>query len=507
VASSYSIQAGAYEPTFESLRKREIPQWFQDAKFGIWSHWGPQSVPMYGDWYARHIYVEGSDQYRYHLAHYGHPSKVGYKDIVGLWKAENFDPDGLMQLYVDAGAKYFSGQCMHHDNFFNYASKLHRWNSVEMGPKKDITQLWKNAADKFNLPFCLTEHLAATYSWWSANKGCDKTGPYAGVPYDGNDPAYADFYLNNQDVYEERKEHYMWAKWAKDPGIFPWLAHKQTRWHEWWFECIKEVVDLYKPQMIYSDSHLPFSKGPNGEGLYDAGLNLVAHYYNVMAEEMGDHQAIYTQKSTARDVHTVGLLDVERTQLPEIADIPWQTDTSVGDWFYNVRDKYKSPGHVIEMLVDIISKNGCLLLNIPQRPDGTHDDYCVYILKEMAKWNAVFSEAVHSTRPFAVYGEGPSSVILDGFKEDVVGWSTEDIRFTQKQEGGKTTIYAFLMKWPTNGTAIIKSLGARMRDISKIRLLGGGELGYDATSCAYLKVGLPIAAPTEYTNCIAIEMN
>jgi alpha-L-fucosidase len=162
---------------------------------------------------------------------------------------------------------------------------------------------------------------------------------------------------------------------------------------------------------------------------------------------------------------------------------------------------------VIEMLVDIISKNGCLLLNIPQRPDGTHDDYCVYILKEMAKWNAVFSEAVHSTRPFAVYGEGPSSVILDGFKEDVVGWSTEDIRFTQKQEGGKTTIYAFLMKWPTNGTAIIKSLGARMRDISKIRLLGGGELEYDATSCAYLKVGLPIAAPTEYTNCIAIEMN
>ena len=182
---SYQIKEGPFKPTFESLRQFECPEWFKDAKFGIWSHWGAQSVPMYGDWYARHIYCEGSDQYRYHIRHYGHPSKFGYKDLVHLWKAENFNPEELMNLYVDAGAKYFVAQAMHHDHFFNYASKIHRWNSVNMGPHKDIVALWKEAAVSHNLPFGVTEHLGATFSWFSVNKGCDKEGPYAGVPYDG----------------------------------------------------------------------------------------------------------------------------------------------------------------------------------------------------------------------------------------------------------------------------------------------------------------------------------
>ena len=152
--------AAPFAATFDSLRQFECPDWFRDAKLGIWSHWGAQSVPMYGDWYARNMYIEGHDQYRHHLRTYGHPSKVGYKDIVARWKAENFDPEGLMDLYAAAGAKYFVGQATHHDNFFNYDSRLHRWNSVQMGPKKDITRLWRDAADARGLKFGLSEHTA-----------------------------------------------------------------------------------------------------------------------------------------------------------------------------------------------------------------------------------------------------------------------------------------------------------------------------------------------------------
>jgi len=183
-----TIQQGPFSPTWDSLRQFECPDWFRDAKFGIWSHWGPQSVPMYGDWYARHMYMQGTDQYYHHWRVYGHPSKHGWKDMVQLWKAERFDPEGLMDLYVDAGARYFCAQAVHHDNFDNWDSAHNRWNAVQVGPRKDIVGLWQAAARKRGLPFAVSEHLGATFAWWSHNKGSDATGPYAGVPYDGNDP-------------------------------------------------------------------------------------------------------------------------------------------------------------------------------------------------------------------------------------------------------------------------------------------------------------------------------
>ena len=181
-----------FEATFESLHTYTVPEWFRDARFGIWSHWGPQSVRMFGDWYARNMYIQGQPQYEYHLRHYGHPSKFGYKDICALWKAEKFDPDALIAKYHKAGARYLMTQAVHHDHFFNYDSKINRMNSVNVGPHKDILALWKAAADKYGMYFGLSEHLGASFSWWRVNKGCDATGPYAGVPYDGNDPAYQD---------------------------------------------------------------------------------------------------------------------------------------------------------------------------------------------------------------------------------------------------------------------------------------------------------------------------
>ncbi len=187
-----TIEQGPFEPTWESLRQYRCPQWFREGKLGIWAHWGPQSVPMYGDWYARNMYLEGSDQYRYHVRKYGHPSHVGYKDVVPLWKAERFDPDALMSLYVDAGARYFVAQAAHHDNFHNWNSRFHDWNAVKVGPHKDIVGLWRDAARSRGLRFGLSEHIGATFSWFVPTKWSDATGRWAGIPYDGRDPRYED---------------------------------------------------------------------------------------------------------------------------------------------------------------------------------------------------------------------------------------------------------------------------------------------------------------------------
>jgi Alpha-L-fucosidase len=270
-----------FEPTFESLRQYSAPEWFRDAKFGIWSHWGPQSVPMFGDWYARNMYIQGTPQYEYHLRHYGHPSRFGYKDICALWKAEKFDPDDLIAKYYKAGARYLMTQGTHHDHFFNYDSKINRMNSVNVGPKKDILALWKAAADKYHMPFGISEHLGASFSWWRVNKGCDATGPYAGVPYDGSDPAWRDFYHDNG-------EH------GTGETLEPWYTGNKA-FHAYWLRCVSEMIDRFQPDLIYTDGALPFGTHWMGEKQgepdpadYAEGLQAVAKLYNTSAEKYGE---------------------------------------------------------------------------------------------------------------------------------------------------------------------------------------------------------------------------
>ncbi len=468
-----------FEPSFESLYNRQVPDWFRDAKFGIWSHWGPQSVAMYGDWYARNMYIEGSDQYRYHVRHYGHPSKFGYKDICALWKAENFDPDDLMALYHKAGARFFVAQATHHDHFFNYDSEINRMNSVKVGPKKDICALWKAAADKYSMPFGLTEHLAASFSWWYVNKGADKEGPFAGVPYDGNDPEYRDFYYDN---YEHSEKNW------------PWMTPNKA-FHQYWLDSVKEMVDKFTPDLLYSDSALPF-----GEDDYACGLEAVSYLYNKSIEKYGYNHAVYTQKDRNAKIFKVGVLDIEKSQLPGIQPDPWETDTCIGNWFYDVRQEYKKPGHIIEMLVDIISKNGTMLLNILQRPDGSIDEWERWTLEEIAKWFAVASEGVYGTRPWRTFGEGDSRVLIEGFKENQVEWNPSDFRFTSK---GKD-VYAFMMAAPKDGRAVIKSF-EESDQVEKVTLLGYGEIPFDQ-SFGILTCKLPEKLPTEYTNCLKITL-
>jgi alpha-L-fucosidase len=488
-----------FEANFESLRTYRCPDWFRDAKLGFWSHWGPQSVPMYGDWYARRMYLEGSDQYLYHLRHYGHPSRFGYKDLVRLWKAEKFEPDALMDLYHKAGARYFVAQAMHHDHFFNFPSKFNRFNSARLGPEKDICGLWKKAADNFHLPFGLTEHLGATFSWWAVNKGADKYGPYAGVPYDGNDPEYRDFYLDNYEHYTKDEDMSRVKEWYT----------RNPRYHAYWLSVMKELIDLYTPDLLYSDGGLPFGfRGRDGYTLpetdpdYKWGLEAVSCLYNKSIEKHGENRAVYNQKDRRPEIYRVGVLDIEKSQLPGINPEPWQTDTCIGNWFYDVRQKFKRPGHIIEMLVDIIAKNGTMLLNILQRPDGSIDEETRYILQELASWITVCGEGVYGTRPWRIPGEGYSSVLIEGFKEEAVNWTETDIRFTSR---GKT-VYAFVMRPPVreNGAAVVRSFTHQERVVS-VRLLGGGPLEWKQ-NFGILTVKLPPRMPTPYVNCLAVEL-
>lgn len=473
-----------FDASFESLRQFECPEWIKDAKFGIWSHWGPQSVPMCGDWYARNMYIQDSPQYLYHIRHYGHPSKFGYKDICKLWKAENFDPDDLMALYYKAGARYFIAQATHHDNFFNYDSDVNRNNSVKIGPNKDICAMWKAAADKVGIPFGLTEHLGASFEWWVSNKGCDSHGPYAGVPYDGNDPEYSDFYHDNYAKID-----------PKDPSRIPHWLTDDERFHKYWLDSIKEMIDKFHPAMLYSDSGLPFE-----EAGFGPGLEAVSYLYNDSIAQNGENLAVYTQKDRNADVYKVGVLDIEKSQLPGVQENVWQTDTCIGNWFYDAKQKYKGPAQIIEMLIDIISKNGVMLLNVLQRPDGTIDEEARFTLEKIAEWYAICGEAVYGTRPFRVFGEGDTRVRIEGFREDKTEWNASDFRFVTKG----STLYAYMMKAPESGVAVIKSL-TEDEKVKSVKLLGYGDVEF-VQSFGILTVKLPEKLPTEFTNCLAVEL-
>jgi len=454
--SAQENKEGKFKPTDESLQQYKYPAWFRDAKFGIWAHWGPQAVPRQGDWYARNMYVQNgqsweSDDYKSHLMTYGHPSVSGYKDIIPLWKAEKWNPEELMKLYKSVGAKYFVSMGTHHDDFFLWNSKLHKWNSVNMGPKKDVVGLWQKAALNEGLRFGVSEHLAASFTWFQTAHSSDKTGDKAGVPYDGNDPQYEELYHGKAA--------------ADDTG---WMTTNPV-WQKEWFAEIKELVDMYKPDLLYSDCALPFGN--------EVGRSLIAHFYNEdMDKNKGNLEAVYTCKEPSKGRFAQ---DVERGVLDSISEFPWQTDTSIGDWFYRTGQKYKTSEEVIQMLVDIVSKNGNLLINVVQTPEGDLEPDVLSILDGIGKWTKVNGEAIYSTRPWKIYGEGPSTNKNQekgqfGGLKDIRAYQPSDIRFTTKDG----VLYAFCMSTPTEDIQI-KALGklskVSNKKIASVSLLGSTE--------------------------------
>ena len=479
VPTNHPIENAPFEGTRASLQSYEIPEWFRDAKFGIWAHWGPQSAVEYGDWYARNMYIEGYKQNEYHLKRYGHPSKFGFKDTIPAWKAEKFDPEYLLGLYKNAGAKYFMSMGVHHDNFDLWNSKYNRWNSVKMGPGKDIVGMFRDAARKHGLKFGISDHLWISYKWFSSSKGSDKEGAMAGIPYDGADPKNFEYYGRCEEVFAPDLD------WNEDGIPESWKKH--------WFDRIKDLVDHYEPDLLYCDGHVPFE---------EYGLNMLAHLYNQSAAKNGGKtQAVYTSKRLRDSAEGTGIcvLDVERGVVDKIWPLPWQTDTCIGDWHYN-RERvghYKSVKTVIDMLVDIVSRNGNLMLNFPLPASGMLDPDELNVLDGITKWMAVNSEGIYATRPWKIYGTGPEEEkskkeTKSQFNENKRKELTyQDIRFTTK---GKT-LYAFFMGWPQNNNPLlIKALGTRSDqktgNIENVELLGYGKLDFKRDDEG-LKVTLP----------------
>jgi alpha-L-fucosidase len=473
---------GPFRPEAESLKSYQTPAWFRDAKFGIWSHWGPQSVPRAGDWYARNMYIYGSEQYKHHLEHYGHPSKSGYKDIIDLWKAEKFDPDALMALYKKAGARYFVSMGVHHDNFDLWDSRHHEWNAVKMGPKRDIVGDWKKAAVKAGLRFGVSEHLGASYNWWAPSHGFDQMWPMLGVSYDGADPKYASLYHRAHD------EAYR--------GSSTWYT-TDKRFQQEWYDRITDLVTHYQPDLLYSDGGLPFGQ---------VGRSLVANMYNAnIANHGGKLEAVYNHKDigSGEFIREAGVQDVERGVMEGINPLPWQTDTSIGDWFYSEGYKYKTATDVVHMLADIVSKNGNLLLNVVQYPDGSLPPEAMQFLQEMAAWMSVNGDAIYGTRPWKTFGEGPTKAAAGHFQENTA-YTPQDIRFTTKDGA----LYATTLGTPT-AEVRIRSLGRKSglesRPVKTVALLGSTTaLRWEQTDEA-LVIQLPASLPSKIASSFKIR--
>ena len=488
-----AIAKGPFSGTRESLRAYRTPEWFRDAKFGIWAHWGPQSAPEYGDWYARNMYMEGSRQYKYHLEKYGHPSKFGFKDVIPTWKAEKFDPELLMALYRKAGAKYFVSMGVHHDNFDLWNSKHNPWNATQMGPKRDIVGEFRAAAQREGLRFGVSEHLAVSYHWFQTSHGADKAGEFAGVPYDGADPKYAGLY----------HETHVAPKNAWDPEGVP------LKWKQHYFDRITDLLDHYQPDLLYTDGPVFFEEW---------GLGIAAHHYNLSAaRNSGRVEGVYANKSKTDCAQGVCLLDLERGVVDKIWDEPWQTDTCVGHWHYDKEAKYKSPKLVIDMLVDIVSRNGNLLLNFPLPSNGMLDNQEVAILEDIAQWMAVNGEAIYGTRPWSTFGSGPATDATGKSAAAGMGehhneaafnernrkdLTAADVRYTRK---GKS-LYAFSMGWDGQSASFRElATGGAFGKVGHVRLLGfDGKLKWQQDR-AGLKVELPARKPCEHAVVFRVE--
>ena len=505
------VKKQRFEASWESLEASyTTPKWFQDAKLGIWAHWGPQCIPERGDWYGRQMYMQGNFYYEHHVKTYGHPSEFGFMDFLPTWKVDRWDPQRLIGLYKKAGAKYFVSMANHHDNFDNFNSKYHNWNSTKIGPMRDIVGEWSKVAKEAGLRFGVSNHSAHAWHWWQTAYGYDAEGPKQGVRYDafkrhkadgkgkwwdGYDPQelytgpHGDFVppdgitsIKAMDDYNNNHS----GQWLETPPPGEdWYAKQ-------WLLRQKDLVEQYHPDFVYMDNYVM----PLGQ----AGLDAVAHFYNANLKWNGSLEAVVTTNALNDQQIKALTNNVERGFSDRLRPQPWQTCTCIGQWHYDRnlydRDGYKTAKEVIQRLIDTVSKNGTLLLSIPVRGNGEIDDKEEKVLNDMAAWMAVNGEAIFETRPWDIYGEGPTRFIEGHQNEELAkGFTHEDIRFTTKAG----VLYALATVWPTSGYMTIYSMAdgsaQRRGHIERVELLGHGEplkfeLGMDG-----LTVKLPDAQP------------
>jgi alpha-L-fucosidase len=479
------VTAGKFQPNWNSLSQYQTPDWFRDAKFGIWFIYGPQCQAEMGDWYARGMYLEGSANYKFHVAHYGPPSQFGFKDLIHIWKADKWDPDKLVDLYKQAGAQYIFVMAQHHDNFDLYDSKYQPWNSVKIGPMKDIVGDVTKAARAHGLRLGVTVHASHAWTFYGAAQQADKHGPLAGVPYDGK-LTLADGKgkwwegLDPQALYAQNHPSTNWNKLNETWDWSNGAVLPDADYCEKFYNRTVDLIHKYKPDVVYFDDDvLPLWP------VSDAGVKIAADYYNAnMQWHDGSLQAVILGKTLDEFQKKCLVWDIERGSSDKIEPLPFQTDTCIGDWhysrpLYHQKDGYKTSDTIIRTLVDTVSKNGNLMLNIPVRAAGDIDEKEVAILKELADWMAPNKECIFGTRPWKVFGEGPSALVrlerVGNFNESKASpFTADDIRFTTRDG----VVYAIVLGTPQTDITI-KSLGSGAGlftgQIGSVELLGSNQ--------------------------------
>jgi len=431
---------GPFQPDWDSLKNYKIPEWYQDAKFGIFIHWGAYSVPAFGsEWYPRNMYVKDSPEYKHEVETYGPETKTGYKDLIPLFHAEHFDPHAWAALFRESGAKYVIPVAEHHDGFPMYDSSLTDWCAAKLGPHRDITAELANAIRAEGLHYGASSHRAEHY--WFFNGG-------RAFPSDVQDPNYAALYGP--------------AHMGIDPDKNG-TGHPDAAFLNDWLARSTEIVLKYHPELVYFDWWVEQKE-------FQPYLQrFAAVYYNESAKA-GIQPVLFRKNAAFPDGTTV--LDIERGELDHIEPQHWQTDTSVSDksWGYVQNDTYKSPESLIWQLVDIVSKNGNLLLNIGPRSDGTIPEQATDILRHMGQWLKINGDAIYGTRPWTIYGEGPTKVVSGSFHDTATApYTPQDIRFTTKNE----ELYAIALGWPEDGKLTIHSLASSGQfHVGSVTLLG-----------------------------------
>lgn len=491
-------EEGIFENNWQSLKQWECPEWFKDAKFGLWAHWGPQCQAESGDWYARFMYY--SDRpYDEHRGIYFSPAEYGLKEFCRDWKASKWNPEAIVAKYKAVGCKYFMTLGNHHDNFDLWNSPYQEWNSVNIGPKRDIVGEWTKAARENGLRVGVSIHASHAWTWLEPSQKYDGNLTKAdgiGTWWEGYDP---------QELYAQRHTHSTgWEKssvihsqWNWDNGAsLPSEAYKMKLQNR----C-RQMVNDYNPDMIYfDDTVLPFWGCDN-----QWGQDFLAHYYNHSANQnKGKADVVVCGKILPEEQKELMLWDVERG----IPDRPckeyWQTCTCIGDWHYKKsKSRYKSAATVVRMLVDVVSKNGNLLLSIPLNADGEYDSREAAVLDGIEAWMKINGESIYGTRTWdKCFGEGPLAEAVNemraqGFNEGQ-NYTSADVRYVTKGP----VIYATIMAWPAEGEYVMKAFApladSYRGEVARVELLGYGEVAFRHTD-----LGLIIQIPATHPNDIA----
>jgi alpha-L-fucosidase len=455
-----------FHSSWDSLAAYRTPDWFRDAKFGIFLHWGVYSVPAFGnEWYSRNMYVPGNPAYEHHIATYGPQTKFGYKDFIPMFRAEHFDPDAWVSLFVQAGARYIVPVGEHCDGFAMYNSDITPWNAARMGPHRDIVGELAAATRAHGLRFGVSSHTAEHWWWYGRGRSFpsdvrDETpetallyGPAAHMNLPGPDGATID---------------------AKEPDpshLEAWLAPDQP-FIDNWLALSTEIVDKYHPDFMYFDWWI------GQPAMKPALQQFTAYYYDRSAERHLQPVLTYKEESMPANVAT---LDIERGKLDTVRLLPWQTDTSISvhSWGYVEHDEYRTSKSLIAQLVDTVSKNGNLLLNVGPKSDGTIPEEARTILLQIGQWLRINGEAIYGSRPFTVFGEGPTKAPKNSTEKnkDIQSYTAQDIRYTTSRSGD--ILYATALDWPAGGSLILHTLYAGnpylTGPVCSVRLLGASK--------------------------------